>query len=390
LDEDEVLVHKTDIVGPATHAIVIGVGDYPHLLGGEGLTTEFNDGMGQLTSPPESARHFARWLIEDYHNPIAQLATVALLVSDATTDQFENPKTHTQHVVKRAEMSIVDPAVRQWKRRGDVTPDNLLVFFFSGHGMAQGADSSLLLSDYGANEDNVLSGAIDFSTFHLGMARCSAKRQLYFIDACRVGTDTLMESLGNNGMPIISPAASELRDIESPVFYSTLAGAKAFGRQHKPSSFTEMLLKGLEGGGAHDIHEDWRISTTRLKEAIDLYMERAVAAGEKRKQVPPANNLTTFDFHFLQNERPRADVFIGCMPENATALATLNCEPLEVGIEEPKKRNERASSLWQISLKSGSYNFSASFDDNRFRSNVRQSIIRPPLREIRIDVNNNG
>ena len=42
-----------------THALVIGVGDYPHLNGGSNARTEHHDGMEQLTSPPIPARLFA-------------------------------------------------------------------------------------------------------------------------------------------------------------------------------------------------------------------------------------------------------------------------------------------------------------------------------------------
>ena len=34
------LVHDVAVAGPATHALVIGVGDYPHLNGGSGQRTD--------------------------------------------------------------------------------------------------------------------------------------------------------------------------------------------------------------------------------------------------------------------------------------------------------------------------------------------------------------
>ena len=54
---------------PVTHAIVIGVGDYPHLVNGTGTLTNKNGGLKQLSSPPESARTFCNWLLDDFHNP---------------------------------------------------------------------------------------------------------------------------------------------------------------------------------------------------------------------------------------------------------------------------------------------------------------------------------
>ncbi len=88
------LIYNTEIDGPATHAIVIGVGDYPHLLGGSGEMLPRNkcEYMGQLTSPPHSARKFADWLIQDYTNQQDKpLSSVELLLSDALSNEYKHP-----------------------------------------------------------------------------------------------------------------------------------------------------------------------------------------------------------------------------------------------------------------------------------------------------------
>ncbi len=67
-------------VGPGTHALVIGVGGYPHLDGGTGTLIEDPlqyGNLGQLTSPPRSALAFANSLYESVHaNWKAPLATI--------------------------------------------------------------------------------------------------------------------------------------------------------------------------------------------------------------------------------------------------------------------------------------------------------------------------
>src|SRR5437773_1039482 len=83
-------VYDKKCAGPATHAIVIGVGHYPYLRGGKGKTKFANaGGLDQLKSPPESARSIARWLIEDYQHPTKPLGTVSLLISDVKSQTFE-------------------------------------------------------------------------------------------------------------------------------------------------------------------------------------------------------------------------------------------------------------------------------------------------------------
>ena len=45
---------------PATHAIIIGVGEYAYLSGGSsGRVTDLHGGLQQLSSPPKSAKAFA-------------------------------------------------------------------------------------------------------------------------------------------------------------------------------------------------------------------------------------------------------------------------------------------------------------------------------------------
>lgn len=93
----EFLVHAATVAGPATHVLVIGVGDYPHLNGGTGTLTELHGGMGQLTSCPESARAFATWVISDLNAP-APLASVSLLLSERTgPSRFTHPRTGQGH-----------------------------------------------------------------------------------------------------------------------------------------------------------------------------------------------------------------------------------------------------------------------------------------------------
>jgi hypothetical protein len=87
------VVDARPVQGPATHAIIIGVGRYPHLGNGDGPLTPNHDGMGQLTSPPHSARAVARWLIRSLHDPAKPLADVALLVSEDKPKPFLNTRT---------------------------------------------------------------------------------------------------------------------------------------------------------------------------------------------------------------------------------------------------------------------------------------------------------
>ena len=71
--------------------------------------------MGQLSSPPISARKVASWLIESFANPEKPLSTVALLLSEAPVEKFENPKTRIAYNVEQPTSDAVRIAIREWK-----------------------------------------------------------------------------------------------------------------------------------------------------------------------------------------------------------------------------------------------------------------------------------
>src|SRR5262249_4049056 len=142
------VVHEKQVQGAATHALVIGVGSYPYLVGGNGPLTDDNEGLRQLTSPPVSARAFADWLVTSFSNPDKPLASVALLISEANnvvdgnTSTYLNPKTNVSHDLERAQIDTVAKAVDEWQTRADSRVDNMTIFYFCGHGIAQSSDAA--------------------------------------------------------------------------------------------------------------------------------------------------------------------------------------------------------------------------------------------------------
>ena len=121
----------------------MGIGQYPHLIGGE-APAQKTDGLRQLSSPPISARAVASWLRGDYHCPGKDLASLSLLTSEPGSAPFIDPMTGQAHEVPTADIAAIVAAVKEWKRRGDSSVDNRLVFYFCGHGISEGDDMALL------------------------------------------------------------------------------------------------------------------------------------------------------------------------------------------------------------------------------------------------------
>jgi hypothetical protein len=260
---------------PRTHAIVIGVGHYPYLIGGEpGKLIDQHEGMGQLESPSKSALAFTDWLIREYNNPAKPLASLQLLISKMN-EQLTLPSGKVIPI-NNATMENIKKDIQKWFDKGDQNKDNLLIFYFCGHGIAKGSFTTLLAEDFGASKLNILENAIDFYQFHMGMERCKARQQIYFIDACRNVSSNLIDSV-NTGQPIISgryqPSKFGMR--RAPILFSTIAGYPAFGRHNQPSIFTDAMLQSLKGAGSNKDAQKWNITTNSLHDGISTFLANA-------------------------------------------------------------------------------------------------------------------
>jgi Caspase domain len=383
------VVHDVAVAGPATHALVIGVGSYPHLLGGSGPQCADNEGLGQLKSPTASATLFANWLIEEFANASKPLASLAMLISDENnvphgTARFINPRTAVQYDLECAKIDNVQVAVNDWKDRANSNPENMTIFYFCGHGIAQAADAALLVEDYGAINDNALDGAIDFRRFHLGMMRCAAAYQCYFIDACRASSDVLIENLGNAGRILVQSAKNARRNLpnrQAPVFYASLGGASAYARPGKPSVFTDALVRSFGGAGADDADGPWRVTSTRLLEALDYFMRRNTTIDMGPVQIPATGDSSKIPIHEVCT--PRVPVEVMCNPGHATPKAKLGYVPLngQAGLSRPPGTDN-----WMVDLSPGGYDFTAEFPANEYKGTRKNDYVRPPYRRISLEV----
>lgn len=365
---------------PATHAIVIGVGEYFFLSGGSGgRITSLDGGLQQLSSPPESAKALASWLIDEFNNPQKPLATLSLIVSENNGQStFTHKKLPNPVILKQATIGHVKKAIREWKKFGDRNEDNLILFFFCGHGVARGLDGlTLLMSDYGENDDIPMEGAIDFAAMHRGMAQCKASEQCYFIDACRKVSDIATRTTVT-GDPIIQDNQNRPYDSDwnYAVFYSTLGGEAAYGRKNKPSFYTEELIKGLNGTGSNSRNADgkWRVSTGDLNMAIHYGLS---LRGEKIKL--PMTSQVQFEFHELKQD-PIAMAIVYCDPRSDNCLASFSCKQNNNEI----KSRSPVEEDWEVVIPYGQYDFIAQIETREGRK--QNQLIWPPYKEIKIKV----
>lgn len=383
------VVHAEAVPGPGTHALVVGVGSYPFLLGGI-APAERSDGMRQLTSPPVSARAFADWLAAEYHHPAAPLASLALLLSEEEPAPWVNPRTGQPCEPGAATIAAVTAAVTAWKQRGDSSPDNRLILYFCGHGISEGDDMALLASDFNPDDANPLNQALDFSRLRHGLKRCAASQQLFFVDACRASSDVLISQSGAlfaGQVPLLPGMRPlELPRLLSVPYYATLAGDLSHARPGAVSLFTEALLRGLRGAGSDDPEGDWRVTTIGLQEAIDHFLKQPVFAGRVAGvQVPVVGELPGFDVHELIG-LPVVPVYVGCAPPEGNATAEFVCR--QDGAERLRRARDAVADAgdplaeWAVELEFGEYEFVATLDAGEVRS--RSLTVRPAYRRVRL------
>jgi hypothetical protein len=386
-DPADVMFHDPTVV-PGTHALVIGIGQYPHLIGGD-APAQKTDGLRQLSSPPISARAMADWLLRDYHCPDKELASLSLLTSEPSSAPFTDPKTGTARDVPTAQIAAIVAAVKEWKRRGDTSANNRLIFYFCGHGISEGNDMALLAREFSLDDDNPLEGALDFHKLVDGLRKCQASQQIFIVDACRASSDVLISQQGGAFAGQV-PLLGGLRQLDLPrceamTYYSTLPGDLSHARPNSVSLFTEATLRALRGAGSDNPNDEWWVSTSRLHEAVHYFMNEPGFAGKLvGLQIPGTNAMPVFPVHQLIAP-PLFPVYVGCVPEEDNGAAEFFCRQgfaekfhRAVGDLDPADPTAR----WLLDLEPGMYEFEARLAPDDVR--VRSKEMRPIYGEVKL------
>ncbi|QJP18222.1 caspase family protein [Stenotrophomonas maltophilia] len=379
-------VFHRPVIGAATRALVIGVGHYPSLPGGDGHQMKKPEGLQQLQSPPVSAREFARWLIANYQSVDRPLATVQLHISekDPTPFIYEVDGVVHERQPQLADMATVKAAIRHWYTLGNENPDDLMLFYFCGHGLSEGALTSLLMSDFASDPLALMSGALDLRGFHSGMDECLARHQCYFIDACRAPS-TLLRRYQNAGDPILNPelnADTGGRARLGPKFMSTLPGYKSYAVPGQPSFFTSALLESLSGAAAGDEDGgDWVVKTNKLHAAMEYLVKEIIEVnGWEASQQTITDGMQDLPLNTLA--KPVVPVHLSVVPNEAHLEAEFQCTDKH-GFQLVR---EADPAPWRFRVPTGTYTFQASFTSPDYPQFSLDEIVRPPYMRRQIKV----
>jgi hypothetical protein len=360
----------TDIVkvdespGPKTHALIIGVGHYQHLRGGEqqvaGLETM---GLGQLSSTVASARSIANWVVTDHRNADAPLGSAQLLLSPG--ELFSDGGINAQ--VETATMLNVQTAFDIWLARCSSDAGDVALFYFAGHGVMK-ETLALLVEDFGASIARPFQQSIDFNKTLDGMRQCQAHLQCYWVDSCRSVPTEVLKDIELEATALITPKVRGVYPRSAPVIHATSPTEAAYGRNDVPTQFATALARSLRATGSVKKGGQWLITPSHLFAGVAAETKRLAVAellrpvGERLlEQVPTSSGDFTDDVAIAElRARPAVPVMVDWRPG---AAATFSTATLSAVFDRSRVyQSSRTEGPWSCDVEAGTYVLDATFD----------------------------
>ena len=260
--------------GPGVRALVIGVGRYLH-------AQRWN--LGDLSSATVSALEFALWLKDTLNYPNRPLKYLDVVISAARDLQESEEIMATKTSLSSEDVSWdyqtttlddIMQAIRAWQEQCNLSPEEVAIFYFCGHGIEHNGVIALLAENFEARDEDTeffYTGSLDLRQFHQGTARFRAQNKYFFIDSCRSDP---VELLGYEirPNPVVSPQADRTHPGDAPIYLATKRGERAWGIPNQVSQFTSAIIRALNGAagdrGRNDFEGQWVIKASELLKGI--------------------------------------------------------------------------------------------------------------------------
>jgi Caspase domain len=371
-------VVENAVPGPATHALIVAVGYYHHLPGGEGRTAQDTMGLSQLTTPPLSAKAVIDWLVNDYKNPAAPLGSIELLVSEP------GGFTYGTRPVDGATLNNVLAARDCWLPRLNGNADNVAFFYFCGHGVERDTQY-LLLEDFGASEADPMAASIDLDRFHDGMTACRADTQIFVADACRQVPWDLIPTYGDMGTALVRRKLGGNTDRTAPILRAAAQGQSAFGAPGEVTRFTQALLAALRGAGAveePDSSDHWVVRYFALAGAVGALLANA-PEGTPRQESRTGGEAGDVLLAELAGP-PQVSVQVDCVPPETATYVNIE---LSSAIRNVTRSSQPIDGLWHAEVPADyAYRLAATYTGDRYPPLCRTVPVLPPMRRFPVQV----
>lgn len=245
---------------PATitgsHALIIGISDYPYLSGGSAPPAERapdSGGLAQLEVSALSAALFFAWLNAQPTVAGASVASCRLLLAPRPAEKARVDALTGAHYAI-ADYEVVRTALKEWSDAlafgGRSAGPNVALFFFSGHGVEVAAAPAILARDIFDQKaaDGGTNKALAIDPMTTAIKTYNIDRGLFFIDACRDAPKVarLLNIVGDE--PLKANPAPQRRPDGVLRLQSTASGLRSYQAANDPGTiFTQAVMDGLDG-----------------------------------------------------------------------------------------------------------------------------------------------
>ncbi|MGH2664771.1 caspase family protein [Flavobacterium sp.] len=369
--------------GPQTHILMIGVGAYPFLNGGDRFVAQRFDAaqsMGQLGSPSYSVKAFYEAALRLNQNncwakPLGSIDVLLSVMPDF-------PEAFPGNVVEPAIRNNISDAYWRWKDKCDTHEDNVALFFFCGHGLEKAGEQYLLAEDFGENPRSPWDGTFAFDMTRRAFSTCKAKTQIFMVDSCRQVTGDMLST----GIPMNPIEAPNLlaRDCKySLVQKAAATNEQAYGKVNEASFYTKAIIKALEGNAAdNDSGNFWKVTTGTLAAKMNMFLQAECASeGYAQRCISTINDVTTL-IHL--NKPPEVPFSITCDPEQALKHAVLSYQELNTN---EKDSRQPESGPWNVNVSAGLYMVEASFAQKNYKNSKKYKPVAPPWANEQLNCN---
>jgi hypothetical protein len=359
--------------GAKTHVLIIGVGRYRHLV----PARIDLPALGQLTSPPISARAFADWFTNNrLNNKKVPLGSVELVLSDP------NSQVYGPMPVEDATFANIQAAFDRWFARCNAHAGNTAIFYFCGHGLQK--DSMVLLpEDFGESQNNAWLTAIDFHRTFRGMSQCQAGTQFYILDACRQLSQKMIKDLDAGGQTLKTFKLESQLPRTAPGLFATANGLPSFGDTGKVSRMTAALIDCLDGLGATIGSVGWVIDTDSLGSKVQALIKH-------RNEKLPIEQQQTVDPTILENANGPQRLHTIPLASSAKVIIKMECEPDEpvasfyLVSREGRREAAPQPGRWSVEKEGGLYEFGCQLGPADHKRPMVQ--VQPPVWPVTFDL----
>ncbi|MGJ4948188.1 caspase family protein [Bradyrhizobium sp. HKCCYLS20291] len=301
-----------------THALIVGISDYPYLSGGSAPQRAPNSGgLGQLALSAVTAARVFDWFRDAARVAGAPIASCRLLLAPSAGELAEVNRITDGHFA-RPDFATLRAAIEAWRDaifKGRTGDENTAFFFFSGHGVEHLASPALLAADIlDPDAAGSEARAVAIEAVARAVKTSGIDRALFFVDACR-NAPALAMTLNIVGDEILKPQPYLTKSPDAVIsLQSTRSGLQSFQAAGEDATiFGRALLEALEGVAPKFIPYDtqgtpWRLVFASLESHVKNRVRQLLAAHTAAKIQPVEPSGIPYDGAMIVAERAPAMV----------------------------------------------------------------------------------